>query len=207
MASRFISRMTDSVNRSAFALIRPPDAALRVSVTGESYGRRPLWRLTRRSIRKVTELGIHGFGERPNGVHWFSNVAWALAQSDAFGTVWISDHLQYQDEPVDEAWTRMTWLAAAFPRVRIGSMVLGQSYRNPGLLGAMARTLQELSGGRLVLGLGAGWLEDEYRAFNFEFPSPGVRVAQLGETIELLKALWSESPATYEGEHYRLDRA
>ena len=110
----------------------------------------------------MTELGIHGFGERPDGVDWFSNVRWALDQSPAFSSVWISDHLQYQGTPEPEAWT---WLAASFPDLRVGTMVLSQSYRNPGLLGTMARTLQDLTHGRLVLGLGAGWLEEEYRAF------------------------------------------
>jgi alkanesulfonate monooxygenase SsuD/methylene tetrahydromethanopterin reductase-like flavin-dependent oxidoreductase (luciferase family) len=71
----------------------------------------------------------------------------------------------------------------------------------------MAQTLQEFSGGRLILGLGAGWLEDEYRAFNYDYPKGGTRVAQLAETIELLKTLWSESPATYHGEWYHLDGA
>jgi alkanesulfonate monooxygenase SsuD/methylene tetrahydromethanopterin reductase-like flavin-dependent oxidoreductase (luciferase family) len=153
----------------------------------------------------VTELGIHGFGERPDGVDWFSNVRWALDQSPAFSSVWISDHLQYQGTPEPEAWTRLTWLAASFPDLRVGTMVLSQSYRNPGLLGTMARTLQDLTHGRLVLGLGAGWLEEEYRAFNYKYPSPGVRVAQLAETIELLKTLWSESSATYRGEHFRIE--
>jgi alkanesulfonate monooxygenase SsuD/methylene tetrahydromethanopterin reductase-like flavin-dependent oxidoreductase (luciferase family) len=155
----------------------------------------------------MTELGIHAFGRQPDGIDWFSNVRWALDRSAAFQTVWISDHLQHQGQSEREAWTQLTWLAASFPDLRVGTMVLGQSYRNPGLLGTMARTLQDLSRGRLVLGLGAGWLEEEYRTFNYEYPSPGVRVAQLAETIELLKTLWSESPATYRGEHYRIDDA
>lgn len=103
----------------------------------------------------------------------------------AFSTIWISDHLQQFQEPWPEGWTRLTYLAAAEPRFRYGHLVLSQSYRNPGLLGAMAATLQGLSGGRFILGLGAGWLEEEYRAFNFEYPSGGIRVAQLAEAIEL----------------------
>ena len=156
----------------------------------------------------MADFGIHGMGARPDGL---DSLAYRRAVLDeypeVFSTVWISDHLQFEGEPLSEAWTFMTWLAAAFPRIRVGSMVLSQSYRNPGLLGVMAQTLQQLSGGRLILGLGAGWLEDEYRAFNYEFPRPGVRVAQLAETIELLKTLWSQSPASYQGESYRLDDA
>jgi alkanesulfonate monooxygenase SsuD/methylene tetrahydromethanopterin reductase-like flavin-dependent oxidoreductase (luciferase family) len=156
----------------------------------------------------VTELGIHGLGERPAGMDWQTHRHAVFDDLPAvFTTAWISDHLQVDGEAQGDAWTFMTWLATTFPTLRVGSMVLSQSYRNPGLLGVMAQTLQELSGGRLVLGLGAGWLEDEYRAFNYEFPRPGVRVAQLAETIQLLKALWSSSPATFDGEWYRLEGA
>jgi alkanesulfonate monooxygenase SsuD/methylene tetrahydromethanopterin reductase-like flavin-dependent oxidoreductase (luciferase family) len=121
-----------------------------------------------------------------------------------FSTIWLPDHLQFQGRPWFDSWTRLTWLAATFPRFRVGTMVIGQGYRNPGLLGVMAATLQDASNGRLILGLGAGWLEEEYRAFNYEYPPPGTRVAQLAEAIELLKTLWTESPATYTGQHYAL---
>jgi alkanesulfonate monooxygenase SsuD/methylene tetrahydromethanopterin reductase-like flavin-dependent oxidoreductase (luciferase family) len=71
----------------------------------------------------------------------------------------------------------------------------------------MASTLQRLSGGRFILGLGAGWLEEEYRAFNFEYPSGGTRVAQLAETIEIIRELWSGQPTTYEGRWARVTNA
>jgi alkanesulfonate monooxygenase SsuD/methylene tetrahydromethanopterin reductase-like flavin-dependent oxidoreductase (luciferase family) len=124
-----------------------------------------------------------------------------------FSTVWISDHLQQDGEPWPEGWTRLAYLAAAEPRLRYGHLVLSQSYRNPSLLGAMAATLQQLSGGRFILGIGAGWLEEEYRAFNFDYPSGGARVAQLAEAIELIKTLWTESPATFHGAWYHLEKA
>jgi Luciferase-like monooxygenase len=82
-----------------------------------------------------------------------------------FPTLWGSDHLQQDGAPwPGEAWTTMTYLAAAFPRFRAGHLVLAQSYRNPALLAAMASTLQRPSGGRFILGLGAGWLEEENNA-------------------------------------------
>ena len=124
-----------------------------------------------------------------------------------FSTLWLSDHLQQFGEPWPEGWTRLAYLAAAEPRFRYGHLVLSQSYRNPGLLGAMAATLQELSHGRFILGLGAGWLEEEYRAFNFDYPGGGARVAQLAEAIELIRTLWTETPATYHGEWYHLEQA
>ena len=143
----------------------------------------------------MADLGIHGFPSRPDEVDEADHTRAVLeGLPDAFSTVWLSDHLQLDGEPFSETWTRLTWLAATLPRFRVGTMVLGQSYRNPGLLGTMAATLQNLSGGRLILGLGAGWLEEEYRAFHYDYPSGATRVAQLGEAIELLKALWTGEP-------------
>jgi alkanesulfonate monooxygenase SsuD/methylene tetrahydromethanopterin reductase-like flavin-dependent oxidoreductase (luciferase family) len=156
----------------------------------------------------MADFGLHGFPSQPDGVDWTTHAHAVLdGLPPVFSTVWLSDHLQFKEEPHPESWTRLTWLAASFPHLRVGHMVMSQSYRNPGLLGVMAGTLQDLSGGRLILGLGAGWLEEEYRAFNYDYPSGGTRVAQLGETIELLKTLWTESPATYHGQWYHLENA
>jgi alkanesulfonate monooxygenase SsuD/methylene tetrahydromethanopterin reductase-like flavin-dependent oxidoreductase (luciferase family) len=146
-----------------------------------------------------------GAGRTPEWVDHMRRVLEPLPP--VFSTIWISDHLQQHGEPWPEGWTRLAYLAAAEPRFRYGHMVLSQSYRNPGLLGVMAATLQQLSGGRFILGLGAGWLEEEYRAFNFDYPSGGTRVAQLAEAIELIKTLWTESPATYHGDWYHIDNA
>jgi alkanesulfonate monooxygenase SsuD/methylene tetrahydromethanopterin reductase-like flavin-dependent oxidoreductase (luciferase family) len=121
-----------------------------------------------------------------------------------FTTLWFSDHPQYDTL---EAWTSATYVAARLPRFKVGTLVMSQSYRNPGLLAKMGATLQKLSQGRLIMGLGAGWEEDDYRAYHYEFPRPGVRVAQLAETVELLRAMWTTNPATYHGEHYRVDAA
>jgi alkanesulfonate monooxygenase SsuD/methylene tetrahydromethanopterin reductase-like flavin-dependent oxidoreductase (luciferase family) len=82
--------------------------------------------------------------------------------------------------------------------------VLCQSFRNPALLAKMAATLQFLSGGRFILGLGAGWHAEEYRAYGYDFPAPGVRVEQLEETLQIIRALWTEAPATFAGKHYHI---
>jgi alkanesulfonate monooxygenase SsuD/methylene tetrahydromethanopterin reductase-like flavin-dependent oxidoreductase (luciferase family) len=156
----------------------------------------------------MADLGIHGFPERPAGVSRVQHTHDVLDNlPEVFSTVWFSDHFQFRGEPWPEGWTRAVWTAAEFPRFKLGHMVLGQGYRNPGVLGLAAQTLQELSGGRLILGLGAGWLEEDYRAFGYDFPSPADRVAQLAEAIELIKTLWTESPANYEGRFYRLNGA
>ena len=124
-----------------------------------------------------------------------------------FSTVWISDHLQFGDDETLEGWTLLTYLAAAFPRFKFGHLVLGQSYRNPALLAKMAATLQLLTGGRFILGIGAGWHDEEYRAYGFDYPSGGVRVAQMAEAIEVMRAMWTQSPATYHGTYYHVDGA
>jgi alkanesulfonate monooxygenase SsuD/methylene tetrahydromethanopterin reductase-like flavin-dependent oxidoreductase (luciferase family) len=156
----------------------------------------------------MANLGLHGTPERREGATTMDHYRELLEQlPPAFSTVWISDHLQFGADPQQEAWTLLTYLAAAFPRFRYGHLVLCQSYRNPALLAKMAATLQELSGGRFILGLGAGWHEEEYRAYDFPYPRPGIRVQQLAEAIEIAKAMWTQSPATFEGEHYRIEGA
>lgn len=127
--------------------------------------------------------------------------------SDSFTTLWTEDHLQKGAGPALESWTMLAFLGAEHPRFKLGNLVLSQSYRNPGLLAKMAATLHYLSGGRLILGIGAGWQEDEYEAYDYPFPSAGVRLAQLAETVELIKVMWTESPATYEGRYYRVSSA
>jgi alkanesulfonate monooxygenase SsuD/methylene tetrahydromethanopterin reductase-like flavin-dependent oxidoreductase (luciferase family) len=131
-----------------------------------------------------------------------------LSRGDgAFSSVWVSDHLMKDDLPILEAWTALTFLAAEFPNYTFGQLVLSQSYRNPALLAKMAATFQYLSGGRLVLGIGAGWQADEYAAYGYPYPSAGTRVEQLGEAIDVLRALWTQSPADYEGVHYQVRHA
>src|SRR4051812_22026584 len=109
--------------------------------------------------------------------------------------------------PILEGWTTIAYLAAEFPTYTFGNLVLGQSYRNPALLAKMAATLQALTGGRLILGIGAGWQADEYAAYGYLYPNGATRVEQLGEAIDVLRAMWTQSPATFEGRHYQVRNA
>jgi len=124
--------------------------------------------------------------------------------SGAFDSVWVVDHFQFSGTDILECWTTLSYLAALYPSLNFGTLVLGQSYRNPALLAKMAATFQYLSGGRLLFGLGAGWKEDEYHAYGYDFPSNGVRVSQLDEAIQIIKALWTDEPATFTGRYYRV---
>jgi alkanesulfonate monooxygenase SsuD/methylene tetrahydromethanopterin reductase-like flavin-dependent oxidoreductase (luciferase family) len=128
-------------------------------------------------------------------------------------SVWVDDHLmpwatwQSNDTPYLECLTTIAYFAAAYPTLHFGASVLSQSYRNPGLLAKMVANIQLLTGGRFLFGIGAGWMEPEYRAFNFDFPAAAVRMAQLEEAIQIVKRLWTESPASFAGKHYRIDNA
>ena len=124
-----------------------------------------------------------------------------------FDSAWYIDHLQFGDGDVLEGFTALSYMAALHPQLKFGHTVLCQSFRNPALLAKMAATLQFLSGGRFILGLGAGWHAEEYQAYGYAFPSNAVRVEQLEETVQIIQALWTQSPATFAGRHYRVANA
>ncbi len=130
-----------------------------------------------------------------------------------FAAAWVTDHMlpwakwQVVETPVIECWTTLTFLAARYPRLTWGAIVLCQSYRNPALLAKMAANLCAFIPGKVVYGIGAGWKEDEYRAYDWEFPKPSVRIKQLEETVEIAKRLWTEERVTYEGMYYRVHDA
>ena len=127
-----------------------------------------------------------------------------------FDSLWLADHFYGFDaktDPFMEAWTTLTWLAARHENVTLCHHVLGHGYRPPALTAKMAATLQVLSGGRFVLGIGAGWRDHEYAAYGYDFPKPSVRFAQLEEVIRICRLMWTEDEPTFEGEHYRIDGA
>jgi alkanesulfonate monooxygenase SsuD/methylene tetrahydromethanopterin reductase-like flavin-dependent oxidoreductase (luciferase family) len=117
---------------------------------------------------------------------------------------WMIDHLQFGDADVLEGFTTLAYLAALHPRLKFGHHVLCQSFRNPALVAKMGATLQFLSGGRFLLGLGAGWHAEEHRAYGYDFPPGRVRVEQLEEALQIIRAMWTEERATVAGNHYRV---
>lgn len=127
--------------------------------------------------------------------------------SGQFESAWMIDHLQFGDMSVLEGLASVAYMSALHPGLKFGNTVVCQSFRNPALLAKMAATLQFLSGGRFILGLGAGWHEEEYRAYGYEYPSNAVRVDQLEETLQIIRAMWSGEPVTFDGRHYRVYQA
>ena len=124
-----------------------------------------------------------------------------------FESIWISDHHMTADRYRLECWTQLTWVAARFPGPLLGTIVMSNSYRHPPMLAKMAASLQEFSHGRFILGYGAGWAEEEYHAYGYDFPSAKIRIEQMVEGIEVIKALWTQAPANHEGKYYRLKEA
>jgi alkanesulfonate monooxygenase SsuD/methylene tetrahydromethanopterin reductase-like flavin-dependent oxidoreductase (luciferase family) len=122
--------------------------------------------------------------------------------------LWAPDHFMLGPKAEEyEVWTLLSALAERTDDVDIGPLVGSVTYRNPALLAKMATTVDILSEGRLKLGLGAGWHEEEHHAYGFDFPDIGTRIEMLEEAIHVVKAMFTEEHPTYEGEHYQIDDA
>jgi len=130
------------------------------------------------------EAGFHSF--------WLADHFWARGMRDV-------DHL--------EIWTALSALAARTTRIRLGSLVLCNAYRSPALVAKMAASLDALSHGRLELGMGAGWMEEEFGGYGFHFGSARQRIEQLDEGLDVIRRLFTERRATFQGKYYALDDA
>jgi alkanesulfonate monooxygenase SsuD/methylene tetrahydromethanopterin reductase-like flavin-dependent oxidoreductase (luciferase family) len=128
------------------------------------------------------------------------------AEALDFDFVSASDH-PCGSEPTYETWTMLSWVAANTSRIRIATRVLGVPYRPPAVVAKMAETLDRLSGGRLVLGLGGGSADAEFHAFGLGVPSPRDKVDGLEEAIHVIRGLWSQPSFTFTGRLYRTDAA
>ena len=126
-----------------------------------------------------------------------------------FHSAWMSDHLMDDQAPIPEAFTTLSCLTGLYPQLYWGSAVLSQGFRNPALLAKMGATLQDISGGRFILGLGSGWKEDEHLAYGFDFPRATVRMGQLGEVIQICRKMWdpAQAKATFLGQYYQVHEA
>jgi len=129
------------------------------------------------------------------------------ALSAGFSTIWLEDHMQVGATNALDSLTTFSYLAGAYPQFNIGTLVLSQSYRNPALLAKMFANLHALTGGRVILGIGAGWKEDEYLSYGYPFPPVKTRLEQLEEAVQIIRAMWTTQPATFEGQHYSIRNA
>lgn len=133
------------------------------------------------------------------------------AERSGFESFWVSDHFfggeGFPDRDCLEAWTLLAALARDTRTVRLGCLVAAAQYRNPALLAKTVAGVDQMSDGRIEFGIGAGWKENEYRAYGYEFAEPGTRVRQMIEAIEICTRLWTQERATYRGSHYRVEEA
>jgi probable F420-dependent oxidoreductase len=129
-----------------------------------------------------------------------------LAEELGFDFISTSDH-PCGVEPSHEVWTMLSWIAAATSRIRIATRVLGVPYRPPAMVAKMAETLDRLAGGRLILGLGGGYSDDEFRAFGLRVPSPRDKIDGLEEAVHIIRGLWSQPDFTFHGRLYHTHHA
>jgi len=139
----------------------------------------------------------------------FQDIKNLILEADhlGFDCVWLDDHLMYPDWSILEPWTTLSALAALTKKVRLGTLVSCMAHRNPALLAKTAATLDVISDGRLELGVGAGIGAAEHEAYGFDFAEPKVRVERLAESVELIRRLWTQDRASFEGKYFRLQDA
>jgi F420-dependent oxidoreductase-like protein len=144
--------------------------------------------------------------------HWetMTGVAQRIEEV-GFESLWVYDHFHTVPAPTQEAtyeaWTLMASLAAVTSTVRLGQMCTCNTYRPPSYLAKVAASIDVISGGRLEMGIGAGWYEHEHDGYGFPFLAPGPRIRMLEEGLEIMKAMWTEDVVDYDGRHYRLQGA
>lgn len=147
-----------------------------------------------------------------------ANRSWAevldsflMAEELGFDHAWLVDHLLDTDgppsHPCHEAWTLLAAIAARTSRIRIGVLVTSNTFRHPAILAKEAVTVDHISGGRLILGMGAGWHDGEHRRFGIDLPQPGERVDRLEEAVQIVISLMTTERTTFTGRHYHLDDA
>jgi alkanesulfonate monooxygenase SsuD/methylene tetrahydromethanopterin reductase-like flavin-dependent oxidoreductase (luciferase family) len=124
------------------------------------------------------------------------------AEEVGFDFVSASDH-PCGTNPTHEIWTMLSWIAAATSRIKVATRVLGVPYRSPAIVAKMAETLDRLSAGRLILGMGGGYSDEEFHAFGLRVPSPKEKIEGLEEAVRIVRGLWSKPTFTYDGVHHR----
>lgn len=159
------------------------------------------------------QFPMFGFGVPPERM--FEDVAdrAAAAEESGFDSVWVMDHflqlpgLGGPEAPILEGYTLLGALAARTERVRLGTLVTGVTYRNPALVAKMLTTLDVISRGRAICGIGAAWYDVEHEAYGWDFPPVGERMARLEEAVQIIRLMFTEEVASFDGRYYRVAEA
>ena len=153
------------------------------------------------------------FSAWPSVTNPWADVLEEAAQIEKAGWkgLWIGDHFMPNRPDTSgywqESWTVLAALAARVPRIRLGTLVTGNTYRNPCILAKQVAQVDVISDGRVTLGIGAGWQENEHVAYGVPYPTPGVRLQRLEESVQILRSLFDTGRATFEGRHYQVTDA
>jgi F420-dependent oxidoreductase-like protein len=161
-------------------------------------------------IRFGVFLPFHAFetkGEFP--LSYFYEVRDVVLECERLGyhSVWLGDHLMLGKRPILESWTTLSALSSITTEIRLGTMVLCNSFRSPALLAKMAATLDVISNGRLEFGIGAGVQKDEHVAYGIPFSNPSVRIGRMKEAVEIIRTMWTQEKTSYKGKYYRIKEA
>ncbi|ETB02131.1 F420-dependent oxidoreductase [Mycobacterium avium subsp. paratuberculosis 10-8425] len=145
--------------------------------------------------------------------HWavMRDLAQRADRDAGWDSLWVYDHFHTVPVPTGEAtheaWSLMAAYAAVTSRIKLGQMCTAMSYRNPVYLAKVAATADIISGGRIQMGIGAGWYEHEWRAYGYGFPSAGVRLGRLDEGVQIMRDAWRDGKVSFNGRHYQVDGA
>ena len=133
------------------------------------------------------------------------------AEALGYDSIWVYDHFHNVPRPANEAvfecWTTIAAISQRTSTVRLGQMVGCNGYRQPSVLAKITSTVDVISGGRLDWGIGAGWYENEFKGYGFDFPAPKDRIGMLRECVEIVKSMWTQPETTFAGKYYQLSRA
>ncbi len=156
---------------------------------------------------KMELAGIEGAEAK-----WNTAVDIAIkAEQLGFDSLWVYDHFHNVPVPAHEAvfecWTTMAAISQRTTKIRLGQMVGCNSYREPSVLAKITSCVDVISGGRLDWGIGAGWYENEYKGYGFDFLAPKDRIGMLRECVEIMKSMWTEPETSYDGKYYKMERA
>jgi F420-dependent oxidoreductase-like protein len=164
----------------------------------------------------VNQVGRHpirfGVQTAPQQISWAElRETWQEVETLGFDTLWVNDHLLPSVGPSDapnlEGWTMLGAMAAVTAHVRIGVMVTSNTFRHPAVLAKMATTVDHISGGRLILGIGSGYFAREHQVYGISLDTPSRRTRQLEEALQVIRKLWTEEGASFTGTYYRLANA
>lgn len=153
-----------------------------------------------------------GVQAAPQQISWAElKEVWQEVEALGFDSLWVNDHMLPSVGPTDaanmEGWTTLAALAALTSRVQIGALVTANTFRHPAVLAKMATTIDHISNGRLILGIGSGYFEQEHKVYGIPFPTTRERAQRLEEALQVIRTLWTHETASFQGDYYQLANA